>query len=302
MNKMLSIEVLSDELWHPEGPTILPDGRVLFVETFKGRLSVWDSVGGVSHYAHVGGGPNSCAIGHDGVYVAQNGGTAGPWKASTRISPCIQRIGWDGNVEVVTSTIGRLPLNAPNDLTFGSDGLLYFTDPGEFDPAHPTDGRICVVDVNGVTSVLTETGPSYPNGLAFERDGCIVWDESYTRRVRRWHPDGSVELVTTLPDGRVPDGLKVAEDGRIFITGGPIGGIDILSPQGELVGFVETGGDLTNCVFEGPDLYVTCMGTMPRTSETGYASSGGRLLRVRQGVSGLPLARGALATGQSGGP
>jgi gluconolactonase len=275
---------------------MLPDGRVLFVETFKGRLSVWDPAGEVRNYACVGGGPNSCTIGLDGVYVAQNGGTAGDWKASIKATPCIQRIGWDGEVEVVTSTIGRRPLHAPNDLAFGSDGFLYFTDPGDFDPLHPIDGRICVADINGSASVLVETGPSYPNGLAFESDGCIVWDESYTRCVRRWHPDGSVDLVTTLPDGRVPDGLKVAKDGRIFIAGGPIGGIDILSPQGDLVGFLETGGDLTNCVFDGADLYVTCMGMMPRTSETGYASSGGRLLRVRQAAAGLPLARGAIAT------
>ena len=293
---MDDIVVLSQDLSHPEGPAILPDGRVVFVETFLGQLSVWDSQQGVSHYADVGGGPNACTVGLDGIYVAQNGGTAGEWKARNRTTPSIQKVGWDGRVQVVTTTADGQPLQAPNDLVFGPDGLLYFTDPGEFDPEHPADGRICVVDSDGIATVLVQVGPTYPNGLAFDGDGSIVWDESYTRRVRRWRPDGSVELVTTLPPGRVPDGLKFGQDDRLYVTGGPIGGIDVISPEGELLGFLDTGGDLTNCIFDGQDLYVTCMGMVPLTAENNFASSGGRLLRMRLDVAGRALARGSIST------
>lgn len=293
---MNEVVVLTETLSHPEGPAVLPDGRVVFVETFLGQLTVWDSEQGVQHYADVGGGPNSCTVGLDGVYVAQNGGTAGEWHARIRTTPSIQRIRWDGRVQVVTATADGEPLHAPNDLVFGPDGLLYFTDPGEYNLAHPTDGRICVVHADGTASVVAEVGPTYPNGIGFEQDGSIVWDESYTRRVCRRRPNGSVEVITTLPAGRVPDGLKVSEDDRIYVTGGPVGGIDVISPDGELLEFLDTGGDLTNCVFDGHDLYVTCMGTVPRSPENLFEPSGGRLLRTRLGVAGKALASGAIAT------
>ena len=53
----------------------------------------------------------------------------------------------------------------------------------------------------------------YPNGIVAEASGSVVWVESYTRRVVRRDPDGRTEVVVTLADGHVPDGLKVAANG-----------------------------------------------------------------------------------------
>jgi hypothetical protein len=102
------IVVLSQDLSHPEGPAILPDGRVVFVETFLGQLSVWDSQQGVSHYADVGGGPNACTVGLDGIVALPESGRPGierrrPFKRSAgmvafrwlqrlrTVSPCRRR-------------------------------------------------------------------------------------------------------------------------------------------------------------------------------------------------------------------
>ena len=117
----------------------------------------------------------------------------------------------------------------------------------------------------------------------------------HTRRVCRRRHEGSVEVMA-FPARRVLDGLKIGDDDLIYVTGGPIGGIDVLSPEGELVDFLETGGDLTNCVFVGHDLYVTCMGMAPRSPENGFEPSGGRLLRIRMTVGGIAPPRGAIAT------
>ena len=78
-------EQLADGLGWAEGPAILSDGRVCFVETYRSQVSVWEKGKGVSQYAFTAGGPNSCVLGKSGeLYVCQNGGTTGPWRAKQR--------------------------------------------------------------------------------------------------------------------------------------------------------------------------------------------------------------------------
>jgi gluconolactonase len=293
---MAEVEVLADGLASPEGPDLLPDGRVVFVETFRCRVSAWDRETGLHAYADVGGAPNACTLGTDGVYVAQNGVTAGPWRSPSPNTPSIQRIGDDGRVDVVVDSASGEPLVGPNDLSFGPDGRLYFTDPGVFDTENPDDGRICVVEPDGAATILEEVGPTFPNGIVAEPDGSIVWDESYTRQVRRRRPEGSVELVATLPEDRILDGMKIAENGNLYITGVSSGGIDVVTPDGELVDFIETGGAPLNCVFDGEDLYVADFGEWSPEAEQGVVA-GGRLLRLDAGVAGQPLFRGMVTAG-----
>ena len=62
---------------------MLPDGRVVFVETYTSDVKVWEEGKGISVYGYCGGGTNACIVGSDGdVYVTQNGGTVGAWKAA----------------------------------------------------------------------------------------------------------------------------------------------------------------------------------------------------------------------------
>lgn len=290
---MADATVLVDGLASPEGPDVLEDGTVVFVETFRCRVSAWSSDGGLREYADVGGAPNACLAGLDGVYVAQNGVTAGPWRSTRPVAPSIQRVAADGAVETVVTHASGEPLVGPNDLTFGADGRLYFTDPGAFDAEHPDPGRICVVEADGTATVLEEVGPSFPNGIVAEADGSVVWNESFTRRVRRRRPDGSVELLATLPEDRILDGMKVAADGELYVTGVTSGGIDVLTPAGEPIRFIETGGTPLNCVFDGDDLLVADFGEWSPEAEQGRVATG-RLTRVFAGVAGQPLFRGAV--------
>jgi gluconolactonase len=287
------VGILVGGLGCPEGPDLLPDGTVVFVETFRCRVSAWDRVAGLRSFADVGGAPTACVVGSDGVYVAQNGLTAGPWRSPSPTPPSIQRASGDGRVEIVVESAGGKPLVGPNDLCFGRDGRLYFTDPGVFDPERPDEGTICVVDPDGTASVLEEVGPTFPNGIVTEPDGSVVWDESYTRRVRRRRADGTVQTIATLPESRVPDGMKLAEDGRLFIAGVTSGGIDVLAPDGKAVSFIEAGDGPLNCVFDGQDLIVTDFGVWSREAELAEEMTG-RLLRVPVGVRGMPLHRGTV--------
>ena len=130
-----NIETLATGLGHPEGPDILPDGRIVMVETFTSKIIAWSSTRGIHDYANCGGGPNACRLGSDGaVYITQNGGTAGTWRAKVMSVPSIQKAWPDGRVEIIVEQIDGYKLQAPNDLSFGPDGRLYFTDPADYDP------------------------------------------------------------------------------------------------------------------------------------------------------------------------
>jgi gluconolactonase len=287
-------EVLVEGLASPEGPDLLEDGRVVFVETFACRVSAWSAGGGLRTYADVGGAPHACVAGLDGVYVTQCGTHAGPWRSPRPVAPSIQRVRGDGSVDTIVTSASGEPLLGPNDLTFGADGRLYFTDPGLFDPENPDPGRICVVEPDGEATILEEVGGSFPNGIVAERDGSVVWNESFTRQVRRRRPDGSVELLATLPEDRILDGMKLAANGDLYITGVTSGGIDVLRPDGEVVDFIETGGAPLNCVFDGDALYVADFGEFSPEAERGEVAVG-RLTRVPVGVAGQALFRGTVA-------
>ena len=284
-------EVLASGLGHPEGPCVLPDGRVVFANTFFGELAVWEAGVGTSTFAFTGGGPNACTLGSDGfLYVTQTP-KVGTWEAPVPRQPSIQRASMDGCVETVATEIDGRRFNAPNDLTFAADGRLYFTDSGDWDPHRkPHAGVIFALDEDGTGEVIEELDAVYPNGIAAEPDGSIVWVESYTRRVRRRRPDGVREELLTLPDGHIPDGLKIASNGDLWITTVTSGGIDVVTRDGSGRRFVRTGGVPLNIAFGGTAIYITDMGRFEPTADDVVLD--GALRRIEVGVAGMPLFRG----------
>lgn len=290
----MEITKLAEGLAWPEGPSVLPDGRVVFVETYRSHVAVYTPGAGVERFAYTGGGPNATAVGSDGaVYVTQNGGVVGPWRAQEMRPPSIQRIDPSGRVEILVTELDGVRFQAPNDLAFGPDGSLYFTDPGNYDPAtRPNPGRIFRVRPDGAGELIAELPPVYPNGIVVDFDGSVVWDESYTRSVRRRKTDGTVETVCVLKDVKaVPDGLKIGADGAYYVTGGKTG-IHVVSRQGTELTYHLIGANPTNCTFYDHFLYVTD-GGHPGDSTTPEFK--GVLWLVDVGVSGAPLFQGRLS-------
>lgn len=292
----MEADVLVQGIGHAEGPTILADGRCVFCQCYDGALGVWNPDGTSDTYANVTGGPNGTVLGADGfVYVANNGGAVGPYRSPDFGPGTIQKVAPDGTVHTIARQVDGRNLNMPNDLVFGRDGRLYFTDPGRWDPDNrPDDGFVCVVDRDGRVGVLVEVGKSYPNGIVGEADGSIVWVESYTRTVRRRHPGGAIEEVYRFADEKaVPDGLAVAANGDLYIATLSSGGFHVVAADGSGARFVDVGGTtLSNCVFEGGELYLTDLGS--KAGATEGALYVGRLLRLRPGVSGMPMFRGTI--------
>jgi gluconolactonase len=288
-----STDTLAAGLGHPEGPDLLPDGRIVMVETYTGKIVAWSAERGLHDYAICDGGPNACTLGSDGaLYVTQNGGTAGAWKAAVMGVPSIQRAWPDGRVEEVVREVDGLALQAPNDLTFGRDGRLYFTDPADYQPNDRRPGRVFALGPDGTGELLEELPDAYPNGITAELDGSIVWVESYDRGVFRKRPGEPSQLIARLPEGHVPDGLKIAANGDLWVTAYMGGGVDILAPDGTHKDFLETGGIPLNCLFVGGSLIITDLGDI--TEVTAAEQMTGRLWRVNVGVEGQPLFRGAI--------
>jgi gluconolactonase len=289
-------ELLAEGLGWAEGPTVLADGRVCFVETYRSQISVWRRGAGVTRYADTKGGPNSCVVGAGGVlYACQNGGTVGPWRAEQMLPPSIQRIEREGGpAEIIATELDGVRFNGPNDLVFGADGRLYFTDPGTYRPADPEPSYLFVLEPDGTGRVLAElTPPTFPNGIAIEADGSVVWAESYTGMVRRLRLEsGAVEDIARLPgENPIADGMAVAADGRLFVTTVNGGGIEVLHPDGTYDRFIGAGVIPTNCVFHGSDLFMTDAGVRADTADASY---GGQLWRLGVGVEGLPTHHGRI--------
>lgn len=289
-------ELLAEGLGWAEGPAVLPDGRICFVESYRSQVSVWERGAGVRRFAYTAGGPNSCVLGDRGaIYVCQNGGTTGPWRAEEMVAPSIQRIETEGGrAEIIATELDGKRFNGPNDLVFGADGRLYFTDPGTYDPKSPQPSYLFVLEPDGSGRLLAELDPpTFPNGIAIEADGSVVWAESYTGMVRRLRLEGgTIEDIARLPgDHPVCDGMAVGADGSLYVTTVNGGGIEVIRPDGTYLRHIKAGVVPTNCVFSGRDLIMTDAGVI---AESAQASYGGQLWRLPIEAEGLPTHTGRI--------
>ena len=267
-------EIVAKDLKFPEGP-VWHEGALYFVEIQGGTIARFTPSRGVERIAETGGGPNGATLGPDGaLYVTQNGGMS----REKRRTPGILRVTLDGHVETVTTEVDGLALEGPNDLAFGPDGRLYFTDPrGASDPRqNDKPGRIFAWDLAaGQGERIVELGPVFPNGLAFSADGTLLWDESFSRRVMALRQDGP-EMVIELPERHFPDGFCIDAEGRLYV-GSTYAHCVTIVEGGQIVDRLVCGDGMpTNCCFAGTDLYVT-------------ESRHGTLWRFPVGRTGLPL-------------
>jgi gluconolactonase len=291
------VEVLLENVGHPEGPDFLPDGRLIFVEGYRSRLLTWTRDGGAEEFVICGGKPYATCVGSDGwIYITQSGDVSGQWKAQHPAAPSIQRAAPDGSsVETVCTEVAGIELKRPNDLVFGPDGRLYFTDPGIYNRENHTDvGRVFALNPDGTGEVIAECGPNFPNGIAFEADGGLLWCESEAGRVMRRRTDGEIEVFVQLESPHHPEGMKVDTDGNVWITTFEGGGIWIVSADGTPQRFIETGGLPVNIAFGDGEAFVADFSPFEWKDPETNAYLRGRLLRIAADAVGLTPHRGSI--------
>lgn len=146
-----------------------------------------------------------------------------------------------------------------NDLTYDSQGNLYFTDQGQTGLHDPT-GRVYRLSRHGKLDTLLNNVPS-PNGLVLSPDEKVLYVAA-TRGNEIWRtpimPDGGVAKVGRFfmshgPMG--PDGLAMDVEGCLLIANPGLGCVWRVNGQGAPthVWTSPTGHAVTNLAFGGKD-------------------------------------------------
>jgi len=178
-------------------------------------------------------------------------------------------------IKIATNYQGK-KFDSPNDVSFLSNGDIYFTDPpyglekNVDDPLKeaPYQG-VYKISANGKITLLTDT-LTRPNGIAFFPGGKTILISNSDPKKAYWYAydldkNGlfthgrifySANAATKTAAG-MPDGLKIDKEGHVFASGP--GGIWVFNRAGKLLGKILVNDLVSNCSLSGDEktLYVT---------------------------------------------
>lgn len=269
-------EVLVANAPWAEGPAFDKAGNLHFVNWTASSIMRLTPDGELSEVFNTGGIPAGLAFSPDGaLWIADEG---------EHIHGLL-RVDLDTKTsEIVVNSYQGKPLKGANDLVFGADGTVYFSDPWQTSLENPTGGFYRLLP-NGTLDRI-DNGLAFPNGVAIDPAGAYVYlAETQRNRILRYaiNADGSVGdrehwADTSTPPG--PDGMCFAANGELYSARFNGWGVDVYAPDGSLQEHIDIpGAKTTNCCFGGPNnstLYVTDVDTEA-------------LYTVELSVRGLPL-------------
>ena len=229
------IEVVGDGFKNTEGPIAFPDGGLLFTENVTNKIFKVDPSGSTSVFMEDTHGGNALAFDAMGRLIA------------TRREPGFQGIFViypKGKETVIADKIDGKPLDRPNDLVLDKKGGVYFTDPAPHAVYYVTPGGKTIQVADGIER---------PNGIQLSPDDRVLYvndTEGEYLIAFDVQPDGTLRNrrnffkywgVTKEPERIVSgaDGMAIDSEGRIYSTAN--GGVDVLSPQGQLLGTIPVG-------------------------------------------------------------
>ncbi|MBP1852760.1 SMP-30/gluconolactonase/LRE family protein [Rhizobium halophytocola] len=267
-----------------EGPSFDLEGNLWFVDIPFGRILCSDPSGKVRQVAEYEGQPNGLKIHRDGrIFIAdfQNGIMQLDPKTGV-ISHALRDCDTEG-------------FKGCNDLHFGRDGALYFTDQGQTGLQDPTGRVYRWQPDSGALACLIDKVPS-PNGLVLDVNEHVLY-LAVTRANAIWRlplsTSGRVNkagLFIQFSGGRAgPDGLALTAQNGVVVCQTGMGLVWVHDALGRPIAVVRSprGLGTTNCAFGGPDgrsLFIT-------------ESDSGSILRAEfpeeLGIFGAPMYSGA---------
>ena len=264
-------ELFARGLSMAEGPAFDKEGYLFVANCRANFVSRVSPRGDVQHFVTTGGKTQGVAIDRDGsLYITDIN-----LRKIFRATPT-------GELSVFCDTYqDGQPLRGPNEITFGPNGGVYFTDPGDAWRGQRC-GALSRINEHGKAELLAD-GLEFSNGLDFSPDGRMLYVvESTTGRIlrARVRDDGMLDdrlSEFVVFEGRVgPDGIRFAANGDLYVTLFGHGEIAVVSPVGKVIDRLRIPGLFpTNCIFRGSDLLV-CEGQT------------GAIWKLAVGVEGVP--------------
>ncbi|WP_298224249.1 SMP-30/gluconolactonase/LRE family protein [Acidocella sp.] len=187
-------------------------------------------------------------------------------------SRAITRRELDGRTTTLASTFEGKRLNSPNDVTVQhSNGAIWFTDPPYGISTDYEGGKqkqespAALYRLDPQTRHLHCASRDFtgPNGLAFSPDETRLYttesgsqfDENPEQHIKVFDlHDGNItngRIFARISPGYA-DGVACDADGNLWCSAGD--GVHCLSPAGELLGKIVTGGTVSNIAFGGRHL------------------------------------------------
>jgi gluconolactonase len=255
----------------------LGGGYLLFSDVPSNTVYCWKSGEGVRVFLHpsgyTGATPRGGEPGSNGLTTDSQGRLVLCEHGDRRVG----RLEKDGRHITLADRYQGKRFNSPNDLTYKSNGDLYFTDPpyglekNMDDPKKELSFQgVYRLTPTGEVTLLTDR-MTRPNGLAFSPDEKTLYVANSDPNQAVWmafpvKPDGTLgeskvffDSTAFVKAGRkgLPDGMKVDASGNLFATGP--GGVLLFSPTGEHLGTINTGEATANCAWgdDGSWLYIT---------------------------------------------
>ena len=248
-----------------EGPLWHPENFLLFSDIPANTIYKWHKGQKTAIFRQPSGNANGNTLDRSGRLVTAEHG-------NRRVSLTEK----NGEIVTLADRYQGKRLNSPNDLAIKLDGSIYFTDPPYgIEPEQEELGFYGVYRLapDGKITLLVDDFVR-PNGIAFSPDETKLYvNDSQKGHIRVFdvQPDGMLvngklfaELKPPSEEGAA-DGMKVDIKGNVYSTGP--GGVWVFSPNGDLLGIIETPEAPANIAWGDSDyktLYITARNSLYR--------------------------------------
>ena len=270
-----SLRLLNDTLTFAEGVCWVPgrdsaSGKVIVSDIPSNRIVSWSETDGSGIFRE----PSDCANGNaidlEGRVVS----------CTTR-GRTVVREEHDGTMTTVADSYDGGKLTSPNDVVVKSDGSIWFTDPdygflditvGHGDIPEQSRNRVYRVDPGTLDIEIACEDFDKPNGIAFSPDESVLYVSDTGRTHGEFRPHQLVAFdvagennnqlknprVFTVIEPYIADGFRADVDGNLWLACGD--GVQVFSPDGDLLGKIHTPEVAANLSFGNSDLQTLFIG------------------------------------------